>query len=81
MKPALLIIDVQKQFYNASPQVAQSLSDAVNNINKVIALFREKELPIVAIRQMVPEEGLVPGAVGFENPDDLKRKTGRYSSP
>ena len=45
MKPALLIIDVQKAFFG-DPTTTQSLNDAVETINAAIALFREKHLPI-----------------------------------
>lgn len=71
MKPALLIIDLQKAFYETSPEVAKSLSSAVNNINQVIALFRKKNLPVICIQQIVEEENLVPGAEKFSVPDDL----------
>ena len=39
MKPALLVIDVQKEFFKFSPTTAQSLNDAIEYINAAIALF------------------------------------------
>ena len=72
MKPALLVIDVQKEFYKFSPETARSLKDAVEHINAAIELFREKDLPVICIQHMDEEKGLVPGTGGFNLPDDLK---------
>ena len=72
MKPALLIIDVQKEFYKSSPQTAQSLQEAVEYINAAIALFRAKELPIICIQHMDEEDKLIPGEDGFELPEELR---------
>ncbi|HUW08520.1 MAG TPA: isochorismatase family protein, partial [Anaerolineae bacterium] len=69
MKPALLIIDVQKQFFTQA--TAQSLNDAIEYINAAIALFREKQLPVICIQQVDEEESLVPGEEGFELPEAL----------
>ena len=71
MKPALLIIDVQKDFYQISPATAQSLTQAIEYINAAITLFRRKGLPIVCIQHMNPNDNLVPGASGFDLPEDL----------
>ena len=40
MKPALLVIDVQKQFFEFGPTTAQSLDDAIEYINAAIENFR-----------------------------------------
>jgi nicotinamidase-related amidase len=71
MKPALLVIDVQKEFFKFSPTTAQSLNDAIEYINAVIALFREKDLPVICVQHMDEEEKLVPGKEGFELPEEL----------
>ena len=71
MKPALLVIDVQKQFFKFSPTTAQSLNDAIEYINAAIELFREKDLPIICIQQIDEENGLVPGKEDFELPETL----------
>ena len=71
MKPALLIVDVQKEFYENNVQTAQSLRDAVEYINAAITLFRAKNLPIVCIQHMNEKEKLIPGEDGFELPDEL----------
>ena len=71
MKWALLVIDVQKAFFDISPTTAQSLGEAIEYINAAIAMFREKGLPIVAIQQVDEDENLVPGEPGYELPDEL----------
>jgi nicotinamidase-related amidase len=71
MKPALLVIDVQKEFFKFGPTTTQSLNDAIEYINTAIALFREKQLPVISIQHMNEEEKLVPGTEGFELPDGL----------
>ena len=72
MKPALLIIDVQKEFYKSSPQTAQSLQEAVEYINAAIALFRAKELPIICVQHRNEDDKLIPGEDGFELPEELR---------
>jgi nicotinamidase-related amidase len=71
MKPALLVIDVQKEFFKISPSTAQSLNDAIEYINAAIALFREKGLPVICVQHVDEEEKLVPGEEGFELPEAL----------
>jgi len=71
MKPVLLVIDVQKEFFR-NPTTSESLNAAIEYINAAIELFREKHLPIVCIQHMDKEEGLVPGKDGFELPQNLK---------
>lgn len=71
MNPALLVIDVQKRFFESSPTTTQSLNDAIEYINAAIVLFREKHLPIVCVQHVDEAEKLVPGEEGFELPDAL----------
>jgi nicotinamidase-related amidase len=71
MKPALLVIDIQNDFFNNSPMTAQLLNSAIENINWVIPLFREKGLPVICVQQLEPEDNLVPGEPGFDIPDSL----------
>ena len=72
MKPALLVIDVQKEFFKSNAQTAQSLNNAIEYINAAIALFRAKNLPIFCIQHIDEEDQLVPGADGFDLPDGLQ---------
>ena len=71
MKPALLVIDIQKEFFKFSPATAQALNEAIEYINVAIALFREKNLSVICIQHMDEEENLVPGEDGFELPEML----------
>jgi nicotinamidase-related amidase len=72
MKPALLVIDVQRQFFELGPTTAQSLDNAIEYINAAIESFREKRLPIICIQHVDEENELVPGREGFELPEQLK---------
>jgi nicotinamidase-related amidase len=76
MKPALLVIDMQETFFSESPQVAQSLTSAVEYINAAVALFREKDLPIFVIEDISEEEGRVPGSSGFETTKRIELQPG-----
>ena len=71
MNPALLVIDVQKEFFKFSETTAQSLESAIEYINAAIALFRERGLPVVSIQHLDEEEKLVPGEEGFDLPEEL----------
>ena len=71
MKPALLVIDVQKAFFDISPAMTLSLKDAIEYINAAIALFREKGLPVICIQHKDKDEKLVPGEEGFDLPETL----------
>jgi nicotinamidase-related amidase len=71
VKPALLVIDIQKAFFKRSPETAHSLNQAMPWINTAIDLFRRKQLPIICIQHINAEEGLIPGAEGFDLPEQL----------
>ena len=71
MKPALLVIDVQKAFYRLDPTMTKSLQDAVKTINAAIELFRERGLPVICVQHKDEEQNLVPGEEGFDISDDL----------
>lgn len=72
MKPALLVIDVQKQFFKDDPDTEKLLNSAVEYINYTIPMFREHNLPVVFIQHKEEESGLVPGNEGFDLPDAFK---------
>lgn len=71
MKPVLLVIDVQKQFFEISPETAESLHKAIYFINEAISYFRENELPIIAIQHVDEAKGLISSSSGFEIPESL----------
>ena len=70
MKPALLVVDVQNEFFK-DPATAQSLNHAIEYINAAIALFRAKGFPVICIQHNDAESKLVPGAEEFSLPESL----------
>ncbi|MDI1481756.1 isochorismatase family cysteine hydrolase [Polyangium sp. y55x31] len=72
MKPALLVIDVQNQFFGENPETARSLNEAIEYINAAIALFRAKNLPVICVQDIDEEDKRVPGAPSFDVPESLK---------
>lgn len=72
MKPALLVIDVQNEFFNHNQACSDSLKSAIPYINAAIDLFRKKNYPIIVIQHKNEEENLVPGKSGFDIPESVK---------
>jgi nicotinamidase-related amidase len=72
MKPALLVIDMQNEFFDINQACSDSLKSAIEYINAAIGLFRKKNLPIVVIQHKDEEQGLVPGKPGFDVPKSVK---------
>ena len=72
MKPALLVIDIQKDFFTINHACSDSLKSAIDYVNAAIDLFRKKNLPIVAIQHKNEEKGLVPGNPNFDMPESVK---------
>lgn len=72
MKPALLVIDIQNDFFSVNQACSDSLKSAIEFVNAAIELFRKKNLPIVAIQHMNEERGLAQGNPNFENPESVK---------
>jgi nicotinamidase-related amidase len=71
MKPALLVIDVQTHFFD-EPVSVKSLERATWYINAAIALFREKDLPVICIQHTNPKGGFTQESEGFEVHKDIK---------
>lgn len=71
MKPALLVIDVQKSFFTESEVQTRSLQSAVNQIVPAVQIFHELKLPVVFVQHKDEAEGLVPGTEGFNLPDEF----------
>jgi nicotinamidase-related amidase len=69
MKPAFLVVDMQNLFYGHNEVTRRSLEEAQAMINAVIPLFRAKKLPVVWVQHCDAEDGLVPGAKGFDLPE------------
>ena len=43
MKPALLVIDIQKDFFNINQACSDSLKSAIDYVNAAIDLFQKEE--------------------------------------
>jgi len=72
LKPALFVIDMQKDFFNLNRACSDSMKSAIECINAGIDLFRKKNLPIVVVQHKNEERGLVPGNPGFDVPESVK---------
>lgn len=71
-KPALLVLDIQKQFIPWMEQDGLEMRYAY--INYAIGLFRKAELPIIKIYHTTPGEGPKEGTPEFEFVDDIQIK-------
>lgn len=70
LKPALLIIDVQKRYM---PVIAQGEKEkAFYFINLLIDLFRKNNFPVIRIYHSNVETGPLPGTDEFEFPEAIK---------
>jgi nicotinamidase-related amidase len=72
MKTALLVIDLQKEFFNLNQICSDSLKSAIEYINEAIPLFRKKGFPIIVIQHKNENGGLVPGNPGFDVHESVK---------
>src|SRR4030067_3404635 len=72
MKPALLVIDVQNEYFELNHGCSDSLKSAIEYINAAIELFRKENLPIVVIQHKDEDRGFVPGKSGFDVPQNVK---------
>jgi nicotinamidase-related amidase len=73
MKLALMVIDMQKEFYVG--QTKDQMDKAAEYINYVIPMFEKKGLPIIWVQDLDEGDGVVPGKDGFEFIDALKPKS------
>jgi nicotinamidase-related amidase len=66
MKPALLVIDIQKAWLDETPALKESVERHVGVMNGAIRWFREKGLPLIVIYHEAKDRGVLPGTPGFE---------------
>ena len=74
MKPALMIIDMQKAFHQGS--TGESMDRAAEHINYILPKFEAKNLPVIYVQDVDEGDGVVPGTEGFEFIDSLAPKDG-----
>jgi nicotinamidase-related amidase len=72
MRPALLVVDIQKAFFGRSETTTTSLRNAIEYANGAMPLFRAKGLPVVCVLHREDGDGLLPGTPGFEPHEDLQ---------
>lgn len=70
MKPALIVVDMQKEYY--VPQTKELMDRAIEHINWMIPKFEECGLPVIWVQDIDEEGGVVPGTEGFEVIDGLQ---------
>ncbi len=70
MKPALLVIDMQKAYHGGT--AAASMDAACEYINAAASLFRNRGLPVLWIQNKDEYDKALPGLPGFEIVDGLK---------
>lgn len=70
MKLALMIIDMQREYYQGG--ALSQMDRASEYINAVIPLFEKKGLPIIWVQDIDEEGGVVPGTEGFDLIESLK---------
>lgn len=89
MKPALLVQDIQNVWLyepDSNKDLMRSVESRLDVINKAIAWFREKNLPIIVGYTEDEEQGLLPGSISFEVPESVRirptdlRTTKRHAS-
>ncbi len=69
IKPALLVIDIQKAFL---PMMSSDKAMAMEYINAMIGLFRKNGYPVIRVYHSSEEYGITPGTEGFEFPETVK---------
>ena len=74
MKPALMIIDMQKAYYQG--RTVLQMDAAAEYINAVIPMFRGKGLPVIWVYNEDEYDGAVPGNEKYEFIDSLKPESG-----
>ncbi len=70
MKPALLVIDVQKEYIPMMSKEDQKL--AIDMMNWSIWVFRKFDLPVIRVYHTSPEWGFTEESPGFAFHDSLK---------
>lgn len=76
MKPALMVIDMQKEYYKG--ETLTQMDRAAEYINWILPKFEAKGLPVVWVQDIDEEIGVVPGTEGFEFIDSLKPNDGSF---
>jgi nicotinamidase-related amidase len=69
IKPALLVIDIQKAYL---PMMSEDKDMAMQYINALIDLFHANNYPVIRVYHSSAEYGITPGTEYFEFPETAK---------
>jgi nicotinamidase-related amidase len=72
MKPALLVIDMQKEYYKKLKDSQASMEDAALYINYFVDLFHKKGFPVINVLHQDLRFGFSEGHEDFEFIEQLK---------
>ena len=72
IRPALLVIDIQKAFLPWIPERDKEIG--MEYINALLDLFHKNGFPVILIYQKSEEYGVTPGTDGFEFPSTVRTK-------
>ncbi len=81
MKQALLIIDVQNDYFPGGRCELREPLRALANVERVLGTFREKDLPVIHVQHINTREGatfFLPGTEGAEVHKNLAPAPGEY---
>lgn len=75
MKNALMIVDMQNDYFSGGKLPLNEIDNAANNIARLLNLYRKKQWPIIHVQHLSLREGAVffiPNTQGVEIKDMLK---------
>lgn len=78
MKPALLIIDMQEQYFNDLVDAQSDLKQAAEYINFYSKIFRAKGLPVINILNQDLRTNFTEGKPNFEFIKEITSETSDY---
>ena len=67
LRPALVVIDIQNAYIPMME--CGDMEGFQNNINELMSMFREHDLPVFRVHHSSPERGPEPDSDGFRFPD------------
>ena len=75
MKAALILIDIQKDYFPGGRMELVGMNDASRNARELLRFFREKKWPIFHIQHIAVRDGatfFLPNSVGMEIHENVK---------
>ena len=75
MKAALILVDIQKDYFSGGQMELVGMNDASRNARELLRFFREKKWPIFHIQHIAVRDGatfFLPNSVGMEIHENVK---------